>query len=160
MKNAITCAPKVFAYLLGEPLEISYFDSMEIARGTSVQYSSALSRTYYHDHIQHWRQQPGALNFLRSKGSETYNEVMNPSPTPTRADTDTNEEARQRRGLAQHVNVGVKTCDWCGGINKPSLCTQCGEKRFCGKACQTSAWPQHKAECKRIAAQKRASSCE
>ena len=40
------------------------------------------------------------------------------------------------------------------------LCTGCGEKRFCSKACQLSAWPTHKAFCKRKAAQKKADSSD
>ena len=30
-------------------------------------------------------------------------------------------------------------------------CGKCGAAEYCSRACQVAAWPQHKAECKRLA---------
>ena len=46
--------------------------------------------------------------------------------------------------------LGVKTCLACGKAGAKSLCMGCKTVYFCGKACQTQAWPGHKRECRRI----------
>ena len=46
--------------------------------------------------------------------------------------------------------LGVKTCLACGKAGAKSLCMGCKTVYFCGKACQTQAWPGHKKECRRI----------
>ena len=46
--------------------------------------------------------------------------------------------------------LGVKTCLACGKAGAKSLCMGCRSASFCGKACQTVAWPGHKKECRRI----------
>ena len=46
--------------------------------------------------------------------------------------------------------LGVKTCLACGKAGAKSLCMGCRSVSFCGKACQTVAWPGHKKECRRI----------
>ena len=46
--------------------------------------------------------------------------------------------------------LGVKTCLACGKAGAKSLCMGCKTVYFCGKACQTEAWPGHKKECRRI----------
>ena len=66
------------------------------------------------DHIQHWRLQPGAIEFVKSKGAPAYYRATNPASAPQapRSDTETYEEAKQKREAAERVNVGVKRCDW------------------------------------------------
>jgi hypothetical protein len=51
--------------------------------------------------------------------------------------------------------VSKDTVHRCGGIDNPKVCTGCGQARYCSKACQKSAWPAHKADCKRFAAEKK-----
>ena len=46
--------------------------------------------------------------------------------------------------------LGVKTCLACGKAGAKSLCMGCKTVYFCGKACQTQAWPGHKKECRRV----------
>ena len=46
--------------------------------------------------------------------------------------------------------LGVKICLACGKAGAKSLCMGCKTVYFCGKACQTVAWPGHKKECRRI----------
>ena len=46
--------------------------------------------------------------------------------------------------------LGVKTCLACGKAGAKSLCTGCRSVSFCDKACQRTAWPGHKMECRRI----------
>ena len=50
--------------------------------------------------------------------------------------------------------LGVKTCLACGKAGAKSLCMGCNTVYFCGKACQTQAWPGHKKECRRIVREK------
>ena len=50
--------------------------------------------------------------------------------------------------------LGVKTCLACGKAGAKSLCMGCKTVYFCGKACQTQAWPGHKRECRRIVREK------
>ena len=50
--------------------------------------------------------------------------------------------------------LGVKTCLACGKAGAKSLCMGCRSVSFCGKACQTVAWPGHKKECRRIVREK------
>ena len=50
--------------------------------------------------------------------------------------------------------LGVKTCLACGKAGAKSLCTGCRSVSFCGKACQRTAWPGHKRECRRIVREK------
>ena len=50
--------------------------------------------------------------------------------------------------------LGVKTCLACGKAGAKSLCTGCRSVSFCGKACQTQAWPGHKKECRRVVREK------
>ena len=50
--------------------------------------------------------------------------------------------------------LGVKTCLACGKAGAKSLCMGCKTVYFCGKACQTVAWPGHKKECRRIKREK------
>ena len=50
--------------------------------------------------------------------------------------------------------LGVKTCLACGKAGAKSLCMGCKTVYFCGKACQTQAWPGHKKECRRIKREK------
>ena len=50
--------------------------------------------------------------------------------------------------------LGVKTCLACGKAGAKSLCMGCKTVYFCGKACQTQAWPGHKKECRRIVREK------
>ena len=66
------------------------------------------------DHILHWRQQPGALDFVKSKGADAYKRAMDPASLPPRSFNETDEESRRRREAAERVNLGVKRCDWCG----------------------------------------------
>ena len=44
----------------------------------------------------------------------------------------------------------VKTCLACGREGAKSLCLGCRSVSFCGKECQTMAWPGHKKECRRV----------
>ena len=46
--------------------------------------------------------------------------------------------------------LGVKTCLACGKAGAKSLCLGCRSVSFCGKDCQTLAWPAHKKECRRV----------
>ena len=50
--------------------------------------------------------------------------------------------------------LGVKTCLACGKAGAKSLCMGCKTVYFCGKACQTVAWPGHKKECRRVVREK------
>ena len=50
--------------------------------------------------------------------------------------------------------LGVKTCLACGKAGAKSLCMGCKTVYFCGKACQTQAWPGHKKECRRVVREK------
>ena len=85
-----------------------------VARGRPTQHGAALCRTYYMDHIQHWRLQPGAIEFVRSKETHAYQRATNPASVPRapRSDTETYEEAKRHREAAERVNVAVKRCDW------------------------------------------------
>ena len=47
------------------------------------------------------------------------------------------------------ASVGIKTCAFCGKTGAKSLCTGCRGVSFCGKECQTAAWPGHKRACRR-----------
>lgn len=47
----------------------------------------------------------------------------------------------------------AETCAACGKKGKVLRCARCKSVGYCGKACQTSAWGDHKKECKRIAKQ-------
>ena len=51
--------------------------------------------------------------------------------------------------MAALPTLGVKTCLACGKAGAKSLCMGCKTVYFCGKACQTQAWPGHKKECRR-----------
>jgi len=49
-------------------------------------------------------------------------------------------------------------CDHCGATSGPDgrsikICNGCHAARFCGAACYAAAWPAHKAECRRKAAE-------
>ena len=50
--------------------------------------------------------------------------------------------------------LGVKTCLACGKAGAKALCMGCKTVYFCGKACQTEAWPRHKRECRQIVREK------
>ena len=50
--------------------------------------------------------------------------------------------------------LGAKPCLACGKAGAKSLCMGCKTVYFCGKACQTEAWPGHKKECRRILREK------
>ena len=47
------------------------------------------------------------------------------------------------------ASVGIKTCAFCGKTGAKSLCTGCRGVSFCGKECQTAAWPGHKRACRK-----------
>jgi hypothetical protein len=47
----------------------------------------------------------------------------------------------------------AETCAACGKKGKVLRCARCKSVGYCGKACQTSAWGDHKKECKRISKQ-------
>jgi len=54
-------------------------------------------------------------------------------------------------------------CDHCGATSGPDgrsvkFCNGCHAARFCGAACYAAAWPAHKAECRRKAAEREAAS--
>lgn len=45
----------------------------------------------------------------------------------------------------------TRICAHCSrGFEDGGLCKRCKSVRYCGKECQTAAWPAHKAACKRI----------
>jgi len=63
------------------------------------------------------------------------------------------------RGPPRLPGVG---CDHCGATSGPDgrsvkICNGCHSARFCGDACLDAAWPTHKVECRRMAAEQKAS---
>ena len=53
------------------------------------------------------------------------------------------------------ASVGIKTCGYCGKTGAKSLCLGCRGVSFCGKECQTAAWPGHKRACRRAMREKK-----
>ena len=124
LEQAISSAPDVFSYLLGNPVQpCGSFSFVSVARGTPSRYGGALCRTYYRDHIQHWRQQPGALDFVRNKGADACKRAMHSSSLYPRSGTETYEESTRLRQAAERVNVGVKRCGWCAFMLSICMCT-------------------------------------
>jgi hypothetical protein len=51
-----------------------------------------------------------------------------------------------------------KACSYCGALDPPGsqICKACRTTRYCGRDCQAKHWPEHKADCRRVAAEKKA----
>merc|ERR1719331_2810913 len=62
--------------------------------------------------------------------------------------------------VAQPAAAGGATIGPCDNPGCPrqgtNQCSQCGTKAYCSVECQQKDWPSHKAECKRIAAERKA----
>ena len=59
--------------------------------------------------------------------------------------------AEQPLALAVDPAHAASVCAWCLAP-AAHRCAQCQLLRFCGRGCQRAAWPQHKPECRALAA--------
>lgn len=65
------------------------------------------------------------------------------------------EEREQRRAPRQCHHCGMTRREAAAAGRKLRLCTACLSVRFCSEPCQRQGWEQHRAECRRIAAERR-----